>query len=270
MNVEIDKINELGWINNSLNLISERFKFNQKNFDNAIFINDLNKNVRDLILNEYLNEFNKPQTLKCCIDIESDDVVIAEIDRYGLPLRTVINKKNGLVRSDPYYSNNWLERFYSIYYRDLYTSDHVSLPSFFAEQIKTSENVYTFVNSFLKVNSEVCEIGCGMGGILVPFKLNGHNITGIDLGDEYIEKGNEFNLNLHIGSIEYLINKGIKFDLIIINHVLEHIPEINDFLSKVNSLLTDNGMLYIAVPGIYSIPRNYNSNTLLFLQNAHC
>lgn len=270
MEIRKNRLIEFGWLDKSKPVLFERFIYNQINFDNSPAINEKNTIYRNKFLNQFLNSNLESRKLGCCISSENDDILVSEIDRYGLPLRTVLNKKTGLMRTDPYYSMEWLNDFYSLYYRDLYTSNYVSYPSFLADQIKTGESIFDFVKQYLPEKSEVCEIGCGMGGILLPFKLNGHNITGVDLGVEYIEIGKNIDLNLSVGDIDLLIKDGKKFDLIIVNHVLEHIPEIKEFLYKTKEILNEMGLIYIAVPGILSIPYNYNFNSLMFLQNAHC
>jgi len=194
-----------------------------------------------------------------------------KIDRYGLPVRTVLNSKTGLIRTDPYYSTEWLNSFYESDYRPLYTnSDLIPKSLFFSEQIRFGYEIFKMVAKHLKADARVCEIGCGMGGLLVPFKLEGFEVEGIDLGEEFLQVGKDFNINIQKGDVNTLLDKGAKYDLIIINHVLEHIPEINDFIGKIKSLLNENGLLYVAVPGIMTISTSYNFDFLMYLQNAHC
>jgi predicted SAM-dependent methyltransferase len=59
-----------------------------------------------------------------------------------------------------------------------------------------------------------------------------------------------------------------KADLIILNHILEHFKYPAQELIKIKSLLNEKGILYIALPGIFSIKQSYG-NFLSFLQNAH-
>lgn len=270
MEIIKDKLYKLGWIKKSEKVLFKRLIFNKYNYVNSPAINEKNLKFRNDFLNDILSNDIEPRKLSCCIENESDDILVSEIDRYGLPIRTVLNKKCGLMRTDPYYTKEYLTKFYTECYRDLYSTEQVTYSGFLSDQMNTGENIFNFVKKYLPEKSEICEIGCGMGGILLPFKLNGFDITGIDLGDEYIQIGKGLNLNLINGEINVLIDEGKKFDLVIINHVLEHIPEVKDFLIQVKKILSENGFIYIAVPGINSIPESYDFDLLMFLQNAHC
>lgn len=55
-----------------------------------------------------------------------------------------------------------------------------------------------------------------------------------------------------------------KFDLIILNHVLEHMLDLKSELVSIKNLLSADGILYIGVPGI-KIERDF----LAAIQNAH-
>jgi SAM-dependent methyltransferase len=54
---------------------------------------------------------------------------------------------------------------------------------------------------------------------------------------DYVVKGNEFN---------HLIEK--KFDLIIANHVVEHIPDLISWFAQIRSILEPSGQLFLSIP----------------------
>lgn len=126
------------------------------------------------------------------------------------------------------------------------------------------------VGNRLPRQAKVCEIGCGMGGILVPFKMAGMDVQGVDLGEEFIQAGKDFNINIQNGDADSLLAQGSRFDLIIINHVLERIPSVHEFTGKIKQLLNENGLLYVAVPGVKTVSSSYQYDFLMYLQNAHC
>jgi 2-polyprenyl-3-methyl-5-hydroxy-6-metoxy-1,4-benzoquinol methylase len=217
-----------------------------------------------------LHENNLPIFVYDFINKDSEDEVIAQVDRYGFPYNTVINKKTGIVRVSPYYSEKWLERFYNVYYRPLYTNDNqYSKNDVFQEQMNRGNDYYNFLKDIISNNDSILEIGCGMGGILFPFKLRNFKVKGIDFGEEFVKRGREVGLNLTNEDIDVLIKNGEKYDLIILSHLLEHIVDVNTFINKIKCLLSINGRLFISVPGIKNIQRAYESNFLLYLQNAH-
>lgn len=89
------------------------------------------------------------------------------------------------------------------------------------------------------------------------------------MGSEYIQYGQSKGLDLEICSSDRLAERGEKYDLIILNHVLEHFLDIKKELSAIRDLLTEEGILYIAVPGVLRLSEVYSNDFLKYLQNAH-
>lgn len=247
-----------------------RLKYISPERNQSFLVTRSNKDVRDKIYRQTA-EGDVWQPLEDIIKPGyADDILISESDRYGLPQRTVVSKATGLMRTDPFYTTDYLNTFYVQYYRDLYSNKVVSRDVVLREQIERGSGYFNLVKNDLKENDKVLEVGCGMGGILIPFKLAGMQVTGIDLGPEFVDLGNRLNLNLHVKSVDDLLNDSTSYDLIILSHVIEHIPDLNDFLSKVKRLLSPSGRIFIAVPGIRYIHETYGANLQIYLQNAHC
>lgn len=115
----------------------------------------------------------------------------------------------------------------------------------------------------------VLEIGCGAGGILDYFRQKGHRVKGIDLGEEYLKYGKEVHkLNLDKGTLDELITNQ-KPDIIIYSHVLEHVLNLNEEIKLIKRIMHQDTIVYIEVPGIKEIHKNYESNILKYFQNAH-
>ena len=101
------------------------------------------------------------------------------------------------------------------------------------------------------------------------FKDAGYKITGMDLGEEYLNYGKEiYGLNLMRGSLSDL-NNDYKADIIIYSHVMEHILDLDKELETIKKHLNPEGIVYIEVPGIKYIHSTYDMNLLKYLQNAH-
>lgn len=207
-----------------------------------------------------------------CLCGENKDVLVAGKDRYNIPVITVLCLSCGLVRSDPYYNQNALSDFYKNYYRQLYTGNEQATEDFFIEQKGFGKYIY----DFLKENvfkgeikgKKIFEVGCGAGGILETFRGYGNEVFGCDYGETYVAFGKQKGLNLFAGGADTLKQFG-KADIIILNHTLEHVPKPEEELGKIRELLSPSGILYIALPGIYSIHDTYRGNLMGYLQNAH-
>lgn len=207
-----------------------------------------------------------------CLCGEKNDSSVAKEDRYGLPIHTVLCLACGLMRSDPYYAKEALIAFYKNEYRILYAGNWKTTEDFFSEQRTFGRGIKAFLS--LKVfngeirNKKVFEIGCGAGGILEAFRESGNYVFGADFGEEYLKFGKEKGLALISGGTDVLLKFG-KADIVILNHTLEHIPNLKQELLKIKNLLADGAVLYIALPGIYSIHETYRGRLVEFLQNAH-
>lgn len=203
-----------------------------------------------------------------CVCGSGDDVLVAEIDRYGIPLNTVLCKRCGLMRSDPFYTQETLNGFYQNEYRAIYTGEGQSTEAFFQKQMVAGEHILGYLRPWLPEDAVVYEVGAGAGGILKAFNQAGHTTRGCDLGGEYIRYGQAQGVDLHEGDYTTLLPYE-KADLLILNHVLEHITDPVSFLTGVQSFLKPDALVFIGVPGLVYYPVNYRSKLLFYLQNAH-
>jgi len=108
---------------------------------------------------------------------------------------------------------------------------------------------YHYIKPLLKNSKELLEIGPGTGLALRLFEQEGFNVTGIETNKNYVKLINEKLENgecLH-GFVEELdITK--KFDIIWLSHVFEHIIRPDLILNKCKELLSENGLIFIAIP----------------------
>lgn len=195
---------------------------------------------------------------KCAVcDGEVFDV-LAEQDRYGLPIQTVICVKCGLMQTNPDMREEDYLDFYINHYRRLYIADLVGEPvDFFREEVWRGQRILEFVEGAVRLprNGLVLEVGCGAGGILHAFQRQGYRVIGTDLGAENLSYGREIGLDLRQGDIFNLELKEAP-DLIIFSHVLEHIRNPALALRRARDLLGPGGFLYIEVPGVKYVRKN--------------
>ena len=75
-----------------------------------------------------------------------------------------------------------------------------------------------------------------------------------------IKNGKERGLNLQVGSFEVL--EGNEYDLIILNHVVEHFNNFWQDMAKIEMAMTAKGILYLGLP-------NANLFSYGVFQNSH-
>lgn len=239
-------------------------------------LNDIQKKAKQSVEEKIINGEYKFEKHICeCGAGEESFVVLAEKDRYGLDVRTVICRNCGLLMTNPRMTQSSYNLFYDCEYRQLYmgieSAENLD-DRFFEKKKATGREIMEFVESAQMSNiHNVLEIGCSAGGILESFKEKGYTVKGIDLGGEYVEYGKRRGLDLEQCSSTELLERNTKYDLIILNHVFEHFLDIQKELDTIRQLLNKDGALYVAVPGVFNInkPTGYEGDFLSFLQNAH-
>lgn len=257
---------ERGWVRGGEGLLLERLAYPlARDLDDCVHAS--NRVVRDRVLEEMLGGLATPVSVPCCLGNE-EEIVVAEVERYGLPLRTVLSCESGLMRSDPYYDPGYLARFYREHYRALYRPRRFSLSWFIAEQIRHGQRILERLPRPLRRGARVLDVGCGMGGMLVAFAFEGCEVVGFDYGADYVARGRRLGLELRVGGFETVAGER-PFDLIMMSHVLEHAANPIAFARGAAELLSDDGLCHIEVPGIFNIRKGYDGDTLTYLQNAH-
>lgn len=89
------------------------------------------------------------------------------------------------------------------------------------------------------------DIGCGNGGISEYFaETNTH--SGVDVTDHRKNEDNGY--TFHLVSDETLPFKDDEFDVVISNHVIEHVGDQQLHLNEIRRVLKPDGCVYLATP----------------------
>ncbi|PPT09445.1 UDP-N-acetyl-D-mannosamine transferase [Geitlerinema sp. FC II] len=217
-----------------------------------------------------------PTTCPC--GAEKNDALLSEIDRYGLPFKSVLCLSCGTVRIDPYLDEASLGDFYTHTYRRMYGMDleEGTYDSYFASQRSYAEKILATVGDELPEGGWVCEVGCGGGGALKTIQDRGFHVAGCDYDTTVMELGKQNGVaNLFYGSIDAIGNAmpEVKFDLIYLHHVFEHLTDPVAFLNQCRNFLNPNGQILVIVPDIYHIDEIGHpaavGNLLMYLHVAH-
>ena len=143
----------------------------------------------------------------------------------------------------------------------------------FSKKFKDSmdlEKRYEFQRFIDLLNDKkILDLGCGSGEHSLFFKEKGFNITAVDLSENMIKICKEKNLDAFVMDIENLNFKEKSFDGIWAVSSLLHIPKqkMKEILKKLNSILKDNGILYVCVKkgeGEQLIKDNFSNTSRFF------
>lgn len=108
----------------------------------------------------------------------------------------------------------------------------------------------------------ILDVGCGTGDFLQACEQKGWSIAGIEPNEKARQLAStKTNFKDYQRTVEELIESNPEsFDVITMWHVLEHVPNLVDFIDKIKSLLKPNGVLVVAVPNFNSWDaKHYNS-----------
>lgn len=120
-----------------------------------------------------------------------------------------------------------------------------------------------FDNVFLKIvkhiedetpKGRMLEIGCSVGMLLTIARKRGWCVYGVETAKwaaKYCR--NQLKIPVFSGKFEKMPIPKNKFDVVVINHTLEHLVNPLTVLIKIRKMLRRNGLLFISVPNIKSI-----------------
>ena len=190
-------------------------------------------------------------------------------DRYNLPYVSNLCIECGLIFTSPRFTQDSYSKFYKEDYRNLYSNKFSDKNYFFDKQILKGVKLADYISDIFipSKKTRILDVGCGMGGMLVPFNEFGCTTLGVDYGEDYIRYGVEKKLNIKYGSISD-VSTDFKFDFVIYSHVFEHISDLNKELSLIKERLNTKGLLYIEVPGVLNLT-DYRYDLKRYFQNAH-
>lgn len=100
---------------------------------------------------------------------------------------------------------------------------------------------------------KILDIGCGSGRWLYKQKTIGNDVYGVEISQNAVKIANEMGLNVFLGNLEAAEFANDFFDLVRMNHVLEHLFDPLEFLKEVKRILRKGGECIISVPNVESI-----------------
>jgi SAM-dependent methyltransferase len=126
----------------------------------------------------------------------------------------------------------------------------------YKETEKQFENIfkkrYQIINKIISKKGRVVEIGSSTGVFLKLFKDQGWDVLGVEPSGSYkeaVKKG----IDVINKSFEEANLPKNKYDLVILNHTLEHMDNPLTVLKEINLILKKGGMVFIDVPNFGSL-----------------
>lgn len=120
-------------------------------------------------------------------------------------------------------------------------------------QRKVLDRQYRHLPKLPKGGGTLLDVGCGDGSFLTLARTCGWDVVGLDPDPKAVANAVGKGLAVFQGGIEYFDGKRELFDVVTLNHVIEHVYEPVKVLESCNALLKRGGQLWLETPNIESI-----------------
>jgi SAM-dependent methyltransferase len=121
------------------------------------------------------------------------------------------------------------------------------------------------IDDRIEKNSKVLEVGCGSATSLVHLSERGHSCVGVEPAFNQWEAIRDKDIKIY-QDVFNNVRFTERFDVVVLEHLLEHMPNPVDFLLQINSLMAKNGLLLVEIPN----SKNYYSiRTMGGAQDEH-
>lgn len=184
-------------------------------------------------------------------------IIIAMRDRYGFPIRLALCHETGLVFLVDRLTRSGYQEFYERgLYRELVGLFHNNPEQNVTGDLHTqarsnARSVITALHGSLCLpeGATLLEVGGGTGALALAFRDEYHvNATVLDPAGQELEMAASFGLNTKVGLIEEAnFSPGERYDVIILNQMVEHLVDIREAFEKVLTLLNSEGYLIFDV-----------------------
>lgn len=102
----------------------------------------------------------------------------------------------------------------------------------------------------IAAGTRVCDIGCGNGDLLAALRGCGHEVVGVEPDEAARRRAGDKGLTVYAGTAEHLPEEllGKRFDVVMLNHTLEHCSSPEEALRSGRDILVPGGILAVTVP----------------------
>ena len=171
----------------------------------------------------------------------------------------IYNSEKEMLLTNPQPEANQLSKYYESDNYISHTDNKKGIVSFLYQTVKKRalQHKLNLITSLKKDANNILDIGAGTGDFLKHIKSENRVVFGIEPNKKARALASKKGINLEESIADF---KGKTFDVITMWHVLEHVPNLEETIKKIEALLNPNGVLIIAVP-------NYNSFDAAYYKN---
>lgn len=112
-----------------------------------------------------------------------------------------------------------------------------------------------------KQKAFILDYGCGTGRISMMLGKEGYTVLGLDPAQEHIEIANGLNeyQNVRFSALENGLKElEVSCDMVVSSSVLEFVPDVEQYIQDINTVLKPGGLLLVSIPNLFSLWRMYS------------
>jgi 2-polyprenyl-3-methyl-5-hydroxy-6-metoxy-1,4-benzoquinol methylase len=128
-----------------------------------------------------------------------------------------------------------------MYTQDVYHDEH------YAELLDVPKASLAALRPFVPVGARLLDFGCGNGRFLSAAKAAGYHATGVEL-DQHTREHAAANSGCDVLSLEEIVAQKLRFDVIHLGDVLEHLPDPVEVMNELVGALAPGGVFLLEGP----------------------
>ena len=210
----------------------------------------------------------------CNICGSKENTILSVQDRYGLPIRTTLCDKCGLIYLIDRPDQHGYKLFYAKYYRLLvsaYWGSKVNNKQIVNHQIGFTEKLKVILKGLIDFEQKksLLDIGGSTGMIAYEFaQLYDLEATVLDPSEEELRIAESKGLETVCGFIEdYEPNH--SFDIILFLQTIDHVMDLKKTLKQITSMLSDDGIFIVDTVNLPTVITD-QTNLVNYFKIDHC
>jgi SAM-dependent methyltransferase len=129
----------------------------------------------------------------------------------------------------------------------VYTDDQLAKRPFFERR---AHELLGTIERLQGRPGRLLDVGCGIGTELAVARERGWQATGVELAEASLQVARAQGLDVVAEPLGQAALGPSSFDLVTVNHALEHIPRVRAVLDEIRRVLKPGGLLFVAVPNL--------------------
>lgn len=175
-----------------------------------------------------------------------NDILGISLDKFEQNI--AICKDCGMAYTTPFVNDEELNNYYSNMSNYEHSHTETGYPD---EDINKSERQFKYIETQIKNQKSILDVGCAVGYTLSLFKDAGYATLGLEPSAKNKQIAKEkYGVEVETRFLDKDGLDGRVFDVVTLSHVAEHLKHPLDIFKNIRNILSDDGMLFIETPNI--------------------